>query len=159
MANVYQNSMEISINGLQEIEKRLQALPEKLRKRRLRSALEDGTEILRAEAARLAPKLKPQTSEWVFFMRASKRLYHLKDCIISGFSITPRNASAKVGIDYSKVRWGHVVEFGSKPHKVGKFQHPGAKKQPFMRPAIDNKGEESINVMVEQLTEAVEEEV
>jgi len=31
----------------------------------------------------------------------------------------------------SRVRYAHLVEFGTAPHKIGDGQHPGAKKQPY----------------------------
>lgn len=33
--------------------------------------------------------------------------------------------------------YAHLVEFGTRPHMAGKRAHPGAKPQPFMRPAFD----------------------
>jgi HK97 gp10 family phage protein len=146
----------IQIRGLDEIEKRLQALPEKLRRKSIRKALKDGTEIVRAEAALRAPRRRPGIG-WMGFVERDDEP-HLKDNITSKVSVTAKGASGRVGIDYKKVRHGHLVEFGTKPHMIGKLHHPGARKQPFMRPAFDYKGDESVDVMTTQLAKAVEEE-
>ncbi|RPH38363.1 hypothetical protein EHM92_00330 [bacterium] len=166
----------ITIKGLDEIAKRLQALPEKLRRKSIRKALNDGTELVRAEAARLAPSggtgAVMMAGHIIGFDGGPK----LKDNIVTKVSVgntegragmSDIDAYARVGIDYKKVKHGHLVEFGAKPHKIkikinGKtitVQHPGAKKQPFMRPAFDNKGSDAVNTMTTQLAKAVEEEV
>ena len=67
-------------------------------------------------------------------------------------------SSGRVGVDHKKVKHGHMVEFGTRPHRVGKFHHPGARKQPFMRPAFDYKGDKALDIMITQLAEAVEKE-
>lgn len=137
------------IRGLDEIERRLQALPEKLRRKHLRTILRDGSELIRAEAEQKCPRAPtPSTPS----------AGHLADAIVKKVTVTNRYASARVGIDYSKVKHGHLVEFGTKPHKVGKRQHPGARRQPFMRPAFDYKGNEALNLMINNLKTAVEKE-
>jgi HK97 gp10 family phage protein len=156
--------LSISITGLDEIEKRLQALPEKIRRRYVRKALQDGTEIIRAEAQLRVPRRKPN-SGWESFVQRGETL---RDAVATKISVRQGDALGRVGLDYKKVHYGHLVEFGTRPHKIriktrsGKYrtiQHPGARKQPFMRPAFDNKGDESVEVMITELAAAVEKEV
>jgi HK97 gp10 family phage protein len=148
--------MEIKITGLDEIEKRLQQLPEKLRRKAIRQALKDGTEIVRAEAAMKAPRRRPGRG-WMGFVERDDGP-HLRDNITSKVSVTNKGATGRVGVDYKKVKHGHLVEFGTKPHRIGKLHHPGARKQPFMRPAFDGKGDEAVNTIITQLAQAVERE-
>jgi HK97 gp10 family phage protein len=63
----------------------------------------------------------------------------------------------------------HLVEFGTAPHRVGKGSdsrklfgkkrgrlHPGAKPQPFMRPAFDNKAAEAVAKVGEVLRRKIQ---
>lgn len=76
----------------------------------------------------------------------------------------------------SATQYSHFVEYGTSPHPIGsgdvtnydlsmrngkKYQakgawHPGAKPQPFLRPAYDEKKDLAIKVMGEILADAVE---
>lgn len=62
-------------------------------------------------------------------------------------------------------RYAHLVEYGTKPHRMGKgaitriyprskaeqkavgAMHPGARPRPYLRPALDTKGEEAIRTI------------
>lgn len=153
MANVG----SVKISGLDQIQKRLQELPEKIRKKHIRKALKDGSELVRAEAAMRAPRRKPGRG-WMGFVERDDGP-HLRDNITSRVTVGQKDASARVGIDYKKVHHGHLVEFGTKPHRIGKLHHPGSRKQPFMRPAWDAKGDESVDTIITQLAQAIEKEV
>ena len=107
----------INIHGLDEIEKRLQDLPEKLRRKHIRKALKDGTELVREEAARLAPRRKPARG-WMTFVETDDGP-HLRDNITSKVTVGAGKSSGRVGVDHRKVKHGHMVEFGTRPHKVG----------------------------------------
>jgi HK97 gp10 family phage protein len=147
----------ITIKGLDEIARRLEQLPEKLRRKHIREGLRAGSEVVRAEAARLAPRRKPGRG-WEGFVERDDGPT-LRDSITSKVSVTANGASARVGVDYKKVKHGHLVEFGTKPHRVGKRRHPGAKKQPFMRPAFDNTADESVGIITTRWAKGVEEEI
>lgn len=167
MANVG----SVSIKGLDEIEKRLQALPEKLRRKHIRKALKDGSEIVRAEAEQRVSRIvrkRPIKDDFLLFLRGPDVIgRRLKDNVISTVTVGAKGASARVGLDYKKVHHGHLVEFGTRPHKItiklrGRkitLNHPGSAAQPFMRPAFDNKGDESVDTMIAQLAAAVEKEI
>ena len=145
----------IEFKGLDEVEMRLQALPEKVRRKTLRQALTQATEMIRAEAERRCPHRKPVRpgSGWEAFV--DRDLIHLHEAITSRVSVGKMSAFGRVGIDYKKVRHGHLVEFGTKPHMIGKLKHPGSDKQPFMRPAFDAKGDEAVRILVDALFQAV----
>lgn len=134
----------IEIKGLDEIERRLQALPEKIRRKHIRRVLTDSATIVRDEAklrARRAP------------IPTRPELGHLADHIELKVWVTLYRANATVGVDWQTHSYGHLIEFG---HKV-KGQRM-SKKHPFMRPAFDNKAEEALNKMVTDLRDAVEKE-
>ena len=66
--------------------------------------------------------------------------------------------------------YDHLVEFGTRPHALGKgssinrgiirkqtgAQHPGAKKQPFMRPAFDAGAQRAIETFARELRTLVD---
>jgi HK97 gp10 family phage protein len=61
--------------------------------------------------------------------------------------------------------YAHFTEYGTDPHNLGykgKYttgkgaQHPGAKKAPYMRPALDAKAQQVINTMSEDLAKYIE---
>lgn len=154
------DGFQIQIKGLDEISKRLEALPEKLRRKELKSALTEGAELVRSAAAAKAHRNPKGPTH--------PKAGHLADAIIMKVVIGRTedragvegvDAYARVGVDYKKVKHGHLVEFGTKPHRVGKRQHPGSRKQPFMRPAFDEKGDEALNTMLTKLAKAVEVEI
>lgn len=147
----------VDIKGLAEIERRLRELPEKVRRKHVRKSLKDATEIVRSDAQRRAPREDMTMDMWDYIYGVDTGP-HLKDNITSKVTVGANGASGKVGIDYKKVHHGHLVEFGTKPHRIGKFSHPGAKKHPFMRPAFDARGDEAVEVITTQLRDAVEKE-
>lgn len=134
----------VEIKGLDEIDRRLKALPEKLRRRAIRQALKNGTEIVRSAAERI--------------VKRSKYAPHLANNIATKISVTAKEAHGIVGVN-TKVPHGHLLEFGTKPHKIGPRQHPGGEKHPFMRPAYDSQGDASVDQITSDLAKAVELEI
>lgn len=134
----------IEIKGLDEIERRLQALPEKIRRKHIRRVLTDSATIVRDEAklrARRAP------------IPTRPELGHLADHIELKVWVTLYRANATVGVDWQTHSYGHLIEFG---HKV-KGQRM-SKKYPFMRPAFDSKSDEALDKMITDFRDAVEKE-
>jgi len=128
----------IRIDGLEELDKRLRALPDKINRDIMGKALEDGAEIIRAEAEANAP------------YDGSSMGHHLKDNIkLSDVKRRGSSTEIQVGIDYKKVKHGHLVEFG----------HGGPKPapaHPFMRPAFDTKKGEALHAIRETLRRLIE---
>jgi HK97 gp10 family phage protein len=154
----------INVRGLAEIEKRLQALPEKLRRKHINQAMQEGMDLVRDEAQRHIPSRKPNSGWEAFVYRGQT----LRNSVATTVSVKQKSATGRVGLDIKKVHHGHLVEFGTKPHKIriktkaGRYRtikHPGARKQPFMRPAFDNKGDQAVEIMTTRLARAVEKEI
>lgn len=144
---------ETTVKGLAELQRALDTLPAKIEANIVRGALRAGAKIILAEAQRLVPVEPPSG--------ANARLYGgreglLRDSLRVGTKIDSRKAqvvaTVKVG---GKAKGGgdayyaKFVEFGTAPHVirakngkmlalgVSKVNHPGAKKKPFLRPAMD----------------------
>ena len=127
----------------------------------VRKGLLAGAGVIREEARRLAPVQKGNRGKAAANLKKSikaetRRVF--KDA--SGVPVDARavvfveNRAGKSGRDARK--YAHLVELGTSPHAVGKgsklktrsksdkaelkqvgLRHPGAKAQPFMRPAFD----------------------
>ncbi len=61
-----------------------------------------------------------------------------------------------------------MVEYGTDPHNLGykgKYvsgkgaDHPGARKQPYMRPAFDTQGQAALNAAMDDITKLIESKV
>lgn len=155
----------IRMEGMSAIQMHLQQLPEKVRRKHLRKALNDAMELVREEAVRHIPPRKISHG-WEAFVTYPGA--HLKDSVIKEVSIRAAGAFGKVGLDYKKVHHGHLVEFGTRKHwikiktrrgKTMRLQHPGARKHPFMRVAFANKSDEAVDLLVHRLMAAVEMEM
>lgn len=148
----------MDLTGLDAIEAELNKYSIRFRNKALRRALSEGSELVRAEAERLAP-VGRVTTGWMAFLDDPNKP-RLKEHIGKQISVSRKRAWARVGIMYKFVRHGHLVEFGARPHfmRIGNrvIYHPGiVRKQPFMRPAVDGKGTEAINLMGQILFDIV----
>lgn len=139
--------MDFKITGGKELQAALKQLPAKFQKRIEKNALRAGARVIAKEAKTRVPvdtgALKKSIRVVTGKTREGARVY-----VTAG-------AGGKHDAFYA-----HMVEFGTKAHftqkggatKVGQFaltkaeagRHPGSRPQPFMRPAIDLKGEEAI---------------
>lgn len=148
------------VKGLAELDKMLKQLPEKIEKNIMRSAMRAGAKVIMLEAKQLAPVAPPssknqkQYSGYAGALRDSIRVSTPKLSEIKRGTVA---ASVKVGgkqkgktANAYYARW---VEYGTAAHYIkakkggslsfgGIFAkgvlHPGAKPNPFMRPAADN---------------------
>ena len=138
---------EIHIHGLAELQKMLDSIPAKLEANIMRGALRAGAKVIEAEAKANVPIASGVLRDSI---RVSARR--------KGSTVT---ASIKAGgkTKSGDAFYARFVEFGTAAHvikgKVGGWlsfgglftksvQHPGAKPQPFMRPALDAKAEQAI---------------
>lgn len=54
--------------------------------------------------------------------------------------------------------YAHLVEYGTKPHMIGKVFHPGAQPKPFMRPAFHTQAENAKNRIIHTVFVELEKE-
>jgi HK97 gp10 family phage protein len=132
--------MEFSakVHGLEEIEKLLKQLPDKPARAALESGLRAGGKVIQKDAIDRAPVLKGPPR--IVTYRGKKRIIVpglLKKAII----VTKRKeggGAVNFAIAVTKIAfYAHWVEWGTKKMRA----------MPFMRPALDAKGEEAIKVM------------
>jgi len=128
---------EVTITGLDEIQKLLNRLPANIEANVMRGALRAGVKVIETEAKTRVPV---KTGKLLKSIRISSR---------------KRGSELKVTLKAGGkgAKHAHLVEFGTQPHVInakpesvleflqGIFaktvMHPGARMKPFMRPALD----------------------
>ncbi len=143
---------DIHIKGLKGVQALLDALPAKIEKNFVRGGLRAAAKVVEAEAKQLCPVGDAHLPK-------GRTSGALRDSIhVSMRSHRDRvQATIKAGGD--KAWYAAMVEHGTARHWIKPKNrkslflaglerkvvlHPGAKKQPFMRPAIDTKASEAI---------------
>lgn len=145
------------ISGGRELDAFLQSLPAKVEKNIMRAALRAGANQFKAEVKANVPVDDGDLRDSVRVSTRSKRgtVY----------------ASLKVG--NKKAWYAHFVEYGTKPHIIKaknggtlhigssflrQVMHPGAKPNPFIRPAFDSKSSEAIAAVAAKVRERLTKE-
>lgn len=159
---------DIHVTGLADIQKFLDTLPAKLEANIMRGALRAGVKPIKEAATQMCPVGAPSAE--------GKRLYRLhqgslRDSIristrINGQTVT---ASVKVGGKTKAagdVFYAHMIEFtGAVSHVIAKrggmlafmgifrksVNHPGMKRQAFMRPALDQQAQAAVIAAAEYM--------
>ena len=150
---------DVKVTGLAELQKLLDELPAKIEGNVVRGGLRAAARVVEAEAKRLCPVGK--TGALHDSIRVSMRSKH-------------GHISATVKAGGGKVFYAAMVEYGTARHWIKPknrkslfvaglmreaVDHPGAKKEPFMRPAIDGKAVEAIDAMAGYLRERIPKEI
>ncbi len=142
--------LEAKFSGLKELEQVLSTLPTKLQNNVLRGALRAAAKPVAEEARRRVPVKSGRLRDSIR-VTAGIRNNLPKSKVIAGGKGTKKSVGAW---------YAHMVEGGTAAHvivarrgktlwinnvPVGKaVNHPGARKQPFMRPAIDARQRDAI---------------
>jgi HK97 gp10 family phage protein len=121
------------VQGLAELERALDALPEKVAKKTLIDAVRDAAELFRVRAASGAP-YDPD----VAIGHPKWRTLHLREGILKKIMVTNLGAAGsrvrgEVALDKKHAFFGRYIEFGWITARGGKQIAP----HPFMRPAFE----------------------
>lgn len=178
MASIKNNQLtrDSVVLGLADIRQKMLSLPKRVGTNVVRRGLVAGAGVIRDEARRLAPQpgtvgpsgKYPRTGDLKKSIKAESR------GVFRSAGGVPTQHLAVVIIDKVKRKRGkssrsnaHLVEFGTRPHAVGKGSilevfkrskavkkqvgpmHPGSRPQPFMRPAFDTKKFEAVRVIAD----------
>ncbi|QXE85968.1 HK97 gp10 family phage protein [Geomonas nitrogeniifigens] len=137
----------IEIKGLAELEKRLQALPDKLAKNVLTRALRAGAAVFRDEAKRIAPKDTGEMARDIMLKKPRKG-NGLEYQVYVRSGKKSRMAGKKRNVDRDSFYW-RFVEFGTAKMAA----------KPFMRPAFEAKRQEAIEKVRESLAANIDKEL
>ena len=150
---------DIKVTGLAELQALLDELPARIEGNVVRGGLRAAAKVVEMEAKRLCPVGK--TGDLRDSIRVTLRSKH-------------GHISATVKAGNARAFYAHMVEFGTARHWIKPknrkslfvagllreaVDHPGAKKEPFMRPAIDGKANEAIDAMAVYLRERIPKEI
>jgi HK97 gp10 family phage protein len=136
----------VHIKGLDALNKFLQELPVKVEKNIMRSALRAGAKVIQAQAIANVPVKSGE----------------LRDSIKIGTRARGGRVTASVR---TKLFYARYVEFGTAAHNIAaksgwlsfggifakSVQHPGAKRHPFLRPALDATASAAVIAVGEQV--------
>ncbi len=141
---------EVTVKGLDQLQKFLDQLPAKIEKNVMRGALRAGAKPVLAAAKANAPVATPSAE--------NQRLYGLhsgalRDSIRISVSVKGGKVTAAVKAGKGDVYYARFVEYGTRAHKIAaankgflgfanryykSVEHPGSGPRPFMRPALDS---------------------
>jgi HK97 gp10 family phage protein len=144
----------VKVSGLKELNVFLDTLPDKLQKNVMRAALRAGAKVIADQARENVPVASGKLKKDITIGTRSR-----------GGVVT---ASVKAG---AKSAWyAKFVEFGTAAHEINakpgsvmmfngqiaiRVNHPGAKPQPFMRPALDARGQAAVQAVAEKMREVL----
>jgi HK97 gp10 family phage protein len=143
------------VKGLAELQKFLDALPKKVEKNIMRSALRAGAMVIMEQAKANVPV---KTGA----LRDSLR-------VSTGYKNGKVTATVKAGGKTKRggdAFYAHMVEFGTSAHNIAakaggwlsfmnvfakEVAHPGARAKPFLRPAMDARAQDALVAVGEQI--------
>lgn len=127
---------KLQIQGLDELDKRLQQIPEKFRRKIIREVMKAAAEPVRAEIERRAPRGK-RLGKY-----SSAEYGRLSENIVASGPRTKADGSASIQAGPGKDQyWGIFLEFGTVKLSA----------RPFVRPAFDSKYQEALDVMFSEI--------
>jgi HK97 gp10 family phage protein len=152
------NSYSIKIEGLAELESKLQGLPEEIAKKLFRRALRASGQVIQKEIQSRAPVKTEESGPRSNSLPPGA----LKADIKTRVTVTPEKGGGSASIGPSKktahvARWvenGHNI-VGHRPNKkkIGKK----AKARPFIRPALDASAQKAVETFADVLGDAISE--
>ena len=119
-------NLKVDVKGLKELKRNIRKITKKLERRVLKDASLAAAEPIRKEAARLVPRSAG---------RPSKGKKHLADSLITKFRMKRGRFRATIGPKKDQFH-GLFVEFGTSTQPA----------RPFLRPALDSKGRQAVEI-------------
>lgn len=152
---------DINVKGLAELQKFLDQLPVKAEQNIMRAAMRAGAKVILAEAKAKVP-VGPPSGENATLYGAT--VGALRDSLRISTSVRKGTIKARIRAGDNKkgqpVFYAHFVEFGTAAHFIapksrkalfwaghpleGGVNHPGARPQPFMRPAMHSQAQAAL---------------
>lgn len=132
---------DVHVKGLKELHAMLQALPVKIEKNIMRGAMRAGANVIFEQAkanvpvAETSDRNRERYGGYAGALRDSLRVgTRVRKGRVTSY-VRAGGTKTKAGADVYYATW---VEYGTKPHSNGKRgMHPGARPNPFLRPAAD----------------------
>lgn len=154
--------------GLDQFERKIQRLAERLDDRTVDEALFDGGMVILVDAQSRIDDVTGVTRESGYVTTPSKNNYQAGKRRNKMKKAPKRTAMVRFA-----ARTAHILEYGSAPHSyrrrraralqttqtqfAASVDHPGARAKPFLRPAYDAKRDDVVRVVADRLERAVKE--
>lgn len=148
----------VHVKGLSDLQAALDTLTAKLQQNIMRGALRAGAKVIQLHAKSIVP-VEPSGVYSAYKSTLGWQPGALKKSIKISAKLQAGNAVAKVEAGSKQAYYAHMVEFGTAAHwikpKNGKVlvingravsavYHPGARKNPFMRLAMDSQAQAAL---------------
>lgn len=113
----------------------------------LRTSVLNGARVIRDRARENVVERTGELKRSI--IARTRRRRRGSDDVRSTVTINPKSRSRNIA---------HLVEFGTEPHEIKSIQavHPGAKPNPFLRPAIDDDPNEIMQAIVDKARERLD---
>ena len=122
---------KMKVHGLKEIDRVLRQLPNELQKKAIFFALRKGAQVVAADMKNRVPVRTGDLRDSIADVRTAKKAAR-------------GGAQVRIGFRKPHSRRAHLTEFGTSTQPA----------QPFVRPAIDAKGKQAIEVVGAELVKA-----
>ena len=151
-------SGDINVKGLAELGAALDSLTAKLQLNIMRGALRSGGKLIQMQARQIAP-MEPAGTQSDYKSTLGWTPGALRKSIKLSARLSGGNVVAKIKAGSKQAYYAHMVEYGTAAHwikpKNGKMlkingrtvpavYHPGARKNPFMRIAMDSQARAAV---------------
>ncbi|QQS08677.1 MAG: HK97 gp10 family phage protein [Phycisphaerales bacterium] len=181
------NGFRVEID-VADVRRKMELLGVRLTTNVIRRALLSGARVIRDEARIKAPKRTGALKKAIVAETDRKgstrdRLVAVVKIAPKSYTVSPKGRAKTVSSKVQKARgkrsvkgevypraYAHLVEFGTRPHAVGKgsrlskgraggAMHPGTPPQPFIRPAYDTKRGEASSKIIATLRQEFQKEL
>jgi HK97 gp10 family phage protein len=147
---------DVKVKGLAELQKALDTLPAKIEANIMRAALRAGAAVIAAEAKQNVNSVSGDLAASIRFgAKLNRRAGGVEAYIRAG---------GKAKKNRKTVFYAHMVEQGTAAHIIkarppnkmlaigyAQVQHPGSRKRPFMRPALDRQSDAAVRAVGEYI--------
>lgn len=156
------SNTSVAVTGLADLNRLLQQLPAKVEAKVLRGGLRAGAKVIADEAKRLCPESPPSATAKKYGATSGELRRSIRVSMRSRRGVV--QAFVKAG--NKRAFYAHMVEYGTARHWIKPksrksllvarafreaVDHPGAKRRPFMRPALDSKSAAAIEAMADYM--------
>lgn len=152
----------VTVKGLADLNRLLQDLPAKVEANVLRGGMRAGAKVIADEAKRLCPESAPGSVA----RKIGATTGELRRSIRVSMRSRRGLVQAFIKAGSKKAFYAHLVEHGTASHWIKPKSrkslviarlfkeavlHPGARRQPFMRPALDTRSQAAIEAMADYM--------
>jgi len=155
----------LDLSGDRELRAFLASFPATVVKGGLRTASRKAYQPVQKAAKSKAKSYQKEAdtgSRWKEIGQAittKQKTYPRKGVVYTGVGVAWKKYAGRGRGQYQDFNPGplaYIIEFGTAPHNIGNYLHPGAQPRPFLRPAWDENKAAAVGRMASSLRPAIE---